>query len=68
MPGVEEAEVDLDKKTATVKFDSGKTDAQALIKATAQAGFLSRSDDALSRPERAGLYMLNAVFVPMPAG
>ena len=32
MHGVEEAEVDFDKKTATVKFDSGKTDAQALIK------------------------------------
>lgn len=60
--------MDFDKKTATVKFDSGKTDAQALIKATAQAGILSRSDDALPRPERAGLYMPYAGFVPMPAG
>ena len=38
VPGVEESEVDLDNKTATVKFDSGTSDAQALIKATAQAG------------------------------
>lgn len=42
VPGVHEAVVDMDKKTATVKFDSGKTDAQALSKATAQAGFPSK--------------------------
>jgi mercuric ion binding protein len=42
VPGVQEAVMDLDKKTATVKFDSSKTDAQALIKATAQAGFPSK--------------------------
>ncbi len=42
VPGVQEAVVDLDKKTATVKFDSGKTDAQTLAKATAQAGFPSK--------------------------
>lgn len=43
VPGVQDAVVDLDKKTATVRFDSGKTDAQALTKATAQAGFPSKA-------------------------
>lgn len=42
VPGVQEALVDMNKKTATVKFDSTKTDPQALIKATAQAGFPSK--------------------------
>lgn len=41
VPGVQEAVVDMAKKTATVKFDSAKTDPQVLTKATAQAGFPS---------------------------
>jgi mercuric ion binding protein len=39
--GVEEVEVDLEKKTATVKFDRTKTDPEKLRKATADAGFPS---------------------------
>jgi mercuric ion binding protein len=39
--GVDEVEVDLDKKTATVRFDGTKTDPEKLMKATAEAGFPS---------------------------
>lgn len=42
VPGVHEAVVDLDRQTAIVKFDSDKTNADALTKATAAAGFPSR--------------------------
>lgn len=41
VPGVQEAVVDMAKKTATVKFDAARTDPQVLTKATAQAGFPS---------------------------
>lgn len=39
--GVKEIKVDLDHKTATVKFDPAKTNADVLIKATSDAGFPS---------------------------
>jgi mercuric ion binding protein len=41
VPGVTEAKVDLDKRTATVKFDADKADTAALVKATTEAGFPS---------------------------
>lgn len=41
VPGVMDAKVDYDHKTATVKYDPGKTSAQALVKATTNAGFPS---------------------------
>jgi mercuric ion binding protein len=41
VPGVAEAKVDLDKRTATVTFDAGRTDTAALTKATTDAGFPS---------------------------
>ena len=41
VPGVADAKVDFDKKTATVKFDSDKADVAALVKATTEAGFPS---------------------------
>ncbi len=37
--GVQEVAVDYDSKTATVTFDSKKTDSAALIKATTDAGY-----------------------------
>lgn len=42
VPGVQEAVIDLDRKTATVKFDPGRADASALTRATAAAGFPSK--------------------------
>ena len=42
VPGVTEAKVDLDKKTASVKFDADKTTVATLVKATTEAGFPSR--------------------------
>ena len=41
VPGVMEAKVDYDHKTATVKYDSDKTNPAALVKATTNAGFPS---------------------------
>jgi mercuric ion binding protein len=41
VPGVIEAKVDYDHKTATVKYDTDKTTPSALVKATANAGFPS---------------------------
>ncbi len=41
VPGVTEAKVDFEKKTAAVQFDPDKADAAALVKATTQAGFPS---------------------------
>ncbi len=41
VPGVAEAKVDFEKKTASVRFDPDKADAAALVKATTQAGFPS---------------------------
>ena len=41
VPGVNQARVDFNKKTATVKFDADKTNAAALVKATTDAGYPS---------------------------
>lgn len=41
VPGVIEAKVDYDHKTATVKYDADKTNSTALVKATTNAGFPS---------------------------
>jgi periplasmic mercuric ion binding protein len=41
VPGVSQARVDFQKKTATVTFDADKTNASALVKATTNAGFPS---------------------------
>ncbi len=39
VPGVSTAKVDLDTKTATVRFDPDKASPAALVKATTNAGF-----------------------------
>jgi mercuric ion binding protein len=39
--GVTDAKIDFDRKTATVRFDTGKADVAALVKATTDAGFPS---------------------------
>ena len=39
VPGVTDAKIDLDQKTATVKFDPDKTNIATLVKATTNAGF-----------------------------
>ncbi|MCW5632789.1 MAG: cation transporter [Rubrivivax sp.] len=41
VPGVSQARVDYARKTATVTFDAGQTNAEALVKATTDAGFPS---------------------------
>jgi mercuric ion binding protein len=41
VPGVLEATVDYDHKTATVKYDPDKTSPSALVKVTSNAGFPS---------------------------
>jgi periplasmic mercuric ion binding protein len=41
VPGVTDAKIDFDRKTATVRFDTGKADVAALVKATSDAGFPS---------------------------
>lgn len=41
VPGVDGAKVDFKSKLAVVKFDSAKTTPEALMKATADAGFPS---------------------------
>ena len=41
VPGVADAKVDFDHKTATVKFDPAKTNTAALAKATTDAGYPS---------------------------
>jgi mercuric ion binding protein len=41
VPGVIEAKVDYDHKTATVKYDADQTNPSALVKATTNAGFPS---------------------------
>jgi mercuric ion binding protein len=41
VPGVATTKIDLDKKTATVKFDPDRTNVATLIKATTNAGFPS---------------------------
>lgn len=39
VPRVDEAKVDFDTKTATVTFDPAKTNVEALIQATTNAGY-----------------------------
>lgn len=39
VPGVQDATVNLEHKTATVKFDPAKTSTVALVKASTDAGF-----------------------------
>jgi len=39
VPGVIEAKVDFDRKTATVKFDADEVDSAALAKSTNDVGF-----------------------------
>ena len=39
VPGVAKIDVDLDKKTAVVRFDESKASVDDLMKATAKAGF-----------------------------
>jgi mercuric ion binding protein len=41
VPGVSQAKIDFEKKTATVTFDADKTTSAALVKATTEAGFPS---------------------------
>jgi mercuric ion binding protein len=41
VPGVIDAKVDYEHKTATVKYDADKTNPSALVKATTNAGFPS---------------------------
>ena len=41
VPGVTNAKVDFDKKTASVSFDPDKTSAATLTKATSDAGYPS---------------------------
>ncbi len=41
VPGVIDAKVDYDHRTAIVKYDPGRTTSTALIKATTDAGFPS---------------------------
>ena len=41
VPGVTDAKVDFDNKTATVTFDADKLDSAALVKATTDAGYPS---------------------------
>ena len=41
VPGVSQAQIDFEKKTATVTFDADKTTAAALVKATTEAGYPS---------------------------
>ena len=42
VPGVTDAKIDYDKKTATVRFDPEKTSLAALVEATTDAGFPSK--------------------------
>lgn len=41
VPGVSRAEVDFDKRQATVTFDNARTNADALMRATGDAGYPS---------------------------
>jgi mercuric ion binding protein len=42
VPGVSQANIDFDKKTATVAFDPARTSTDTLIKATTNAGYPAR--------------------------
>lgn len=41
VPGVSQARIDFEKKTATVTFDADKTTPATLVKATTEAGYPS---------------------------
>ena len=41
VPGVADTKIDLNKRTATVRFDPDKVNLAALVKATTDAGFPS---------------------------
>jgi mercuric ion binding protein len=41
VPGVTDAKIDFDRKTATVRFGTGKADVTTLVKATTEAGYPS---------------------------
>jgi mercuric ion binding protein len=41
VPGVSAVKVDFDKKTATITYDAGKAQPEALTKATTNAGYPS---------------------------
>ena len=41
VPGVSQARIDFEKKTATIAFDADKTTTAALVKATTDAGYPS---------------------------
>lgn len=45
VPGVAAAKIDLNSKTATVKFDPERADVAALVKATTNAGYPSTKHD-----------------------
>lgn len=45
VPGVIEAKVDYDRKTATVRYDADKVNPVELVKATTNAGFPSKPHD-----------------------
>jgi mercuric ion binding protein len=49
VPGVTDAKVDFDHKTATVRYDPAKATAPELIKATTNAGFPSKLHVGSSR-------------------
>jgi len=50
VPGVVDAKVNYDHKTATVKYDGDKTNPPALVKATTNAGFPSTVHNAVQKP------------------
>jgi mercuric ion binding protein len=49
VPGVIDAKVDYDHKTATVKYDPDKTSPPAFVKATTDAGFPSTLHSGTSK-------------------
>ncbi|HEV2417001.1 MAG TPA: cation transporter [Terriglobia bacterium] len=50
VPGVLDAKVDYDHKTATVKYDGDKANPSALVKATTNAGFPSTVHSGAQKP------------------
>ncbi len=50
VPGVIDANVDYDRKTATVEYDGDKTNPSALVKATTNAGFPSTVHSGAQKP------------------
>jgi mercuric ion binding protein len=50
VPGVIDAKVDYDHKTATVKYDADKTNPAVLVKATTNAGFPSTVHNGARKP------------------